>query len=108
MVRDPKPLLQSLSPLQGRGKSNNLRFQAQLTPQLVHTSLVLSTSLGLFFITQGWITGLLSKGKKERQMPGGALDLPAPGTLNWTPLPALPALFCGIWHLLPLAWGGDV
>ena len=41
-------------------------------------------------------------------MPGGALDLPAPGTLNWTPLPALPALFCGIWHLLPLAWGEDV
>lgn len=41
-------------------------------------------------------------------MPGGALDLPAPGTLNWTPLLALPALFCGIWHLLPLVWGGDI
>lgn len=40
-------------------------------------------------------------------MPGGALDLSAPGALSWMPLPALPALFCRIWHLLPLAWGGE-
>lgn len=37
-------------------------------------------------------------------MLGGALDLPAPGALGWT---SLPALFCRIWHLLPLAWGGE-